>query len=233
MEEITMFGLPAPFFTHPGVTGAPQPADYPDLGVYYDPDGAKILLDEYLKERNKTAAQLNIVMMYNTSDANKKIAEAMQTMWKNVLDLNVVLEDQEWTLFRETRVTGKENIYRATWKQEYPDANNFLWDLFGTRGIYRNIVNWPLSEKSTQQQIDENKNPAYDQFLDICQKAAIESDLQKRTALYAQAEQILAIEEAVLIPLHWYAQEVLIQPQIDFVTSITGIYHYEKWDIKR
>ncbi len=233
MQEFPMYGLPASFFTHPGVTGAPQPADYPDLGIAYDPDGAKNLLNEYLNERSKTAAQLNIVMMYNTSDANKKVAEAMQTMWKEILDVNVVLQDQEWTVFRETRVTGKENIYRATWKQEYPDANNFLQDLFGTRGIYRNIVNWPLSERSTQQQIDENKNPAYDRFVDICQKAAIEVDPQKRADLYAQAEQILTVEEAVVIPLHWFAQEILIQPEIDHVASNTGIYHFEKWDINR
>ncbi len=233
MKEITKFGLTAPYFTHPGATAAPQLADYPDLGVFYDPEGAEDLLDQYLKERGKTAAQLNIVMMYNTSGVNKIYAEAMQKMWVDVLGVNVVLKDQEWIQYRDTRVTGKENIYRVTWNQEYPDANNFLMDLFGPRGIYRNIVNWPLSEKSTQQQIDENKNPAYDRFVEICQKAAIEVDPQKRADLYAQAEEILSVEEAVIIPLHWYAQEVLIQPQIVFVASNTGINHYEKWDINR
>lgn len=233
MQEITRYGLVAPYFTHPGATGAPKPADYPDLGISYDPDGAKLLLQDYLSEKGKTAAQLKIVMMYNTSASNKQLAEAMQQMWIDVLGINVELQEQEWTLFRETRVTGKENIYRATWNQEYPDANNFLADVFGASGAYRNIINWPLSEKATQKQIEENKNPAYDKYVDLLQKAAIEVNPQKRAALYAQAEEILVVEEAVIIPLHWYAQEVLMQPEIGFVPSNIGIDHYEKWDIVR
>lgn len=233
MQEITKNGLVAPYFTHPGTSGAPKPADYPDLGIAYDPDGAKMLLQDYLSEKGKTAAQLKIVMMYNTSTANKQLAEAMQQMWVDVLGINVELREQEWTLFRETRVTGKENIYRATWNQEYPDANNFLADVFGAKGAYRSIVNWPLSENATQKQIEETKTPAYDKYVDLLQKAAIEVDPQKRAALYAQAEEILVVEEAVIIPLYWYVQEVLIQPEIGFVPSNIGVDHYEKWDIVR
>ncbi len=99
----------------------------------FDPDGAKALLQEYLDEMGLTAADLNIVMMFNTSESHKLRAEAVQQMWKDNLGVEVQLVNQEWAVYKVTRKEGAENIYRSSWVQDYPDANNFLKEVFSDR----------------------------------------------------------------------------------------------------
>src|SRR5690606_22435961 len=67
VKNVTKTGEPARWFTHPGVAGAPKPEKFPNLGLTYDPQRAKALLDEYLKEKGLTADQLDITLMFNTS----------------------------------------------------------------------------------------------------------------------------------------------------------------------
>jgi oligopeptide transport system substrate-binding protein len=51
--------------------------------------------------------------------------------------------------------------------------------------------------------------------------------------LYAEAEQILLVDEAVVAPLYWYSRDILVRPEIKDTESITGYDHWEKWDIQR
>jgi len=44
-----------------------------------------------------------ISFLYNTNDNNKKIAEALQGMWKANLGIDVKLINQDWAVFQETR----------------------------------------------------------------------------------------------------------------------------------
>jgi len=62
--------------------------------------------------------------------------------------------------------------------------------------------------------------------------AAKETDPEKRMQLYADAENILVNEAAVILPLYWYADKVLVSPRVLDTPSITGYDRYEKWDIK-
>jgi oligopeptide transport system substrate-binding protein len=75
-------GEVAQWFCRPGATGCPTPDKFPDLGVKYDPAKAKELLDAYLKEKGLTADQLDLTLMFNTSESHKARAEAIQQMWK-------------------------------------------------------------------------------------------------------------------------------------------------------
>ncbi len=113
-------GLPARWFAHPGLAGAPQPESYPDLGVTYDPEKAKALLDEYLQEKNLTADQLQLTLMFNTSESHQKRAEAIQAMWKDVLGVDVQLTNQEWAVYLQQRKEGLESIYRGSWVHGLP-----------------------------------------------------------------------------------------------------------------
>lgn len=208
-------GQPAQWFCRPGCTACPTPEQYPDLGVKYDPVKARELMDAYLKEKGLTADQLNIVLMFNTSESHKRRAEAIQQMWKNVLGVNVQLTNQEWKVYLKQRKEGKENIYRSSWVQDYPDANNFDREVFGPDGAYSDVVDW------------QN-----DRFNELVAQAAKETDLAKRTALYAEAEKILVEEEAVIAPLYWYSGPTLYLPNIKHPKSITGYDYFEKWDIE-
>jgi oligopeptide transport system substrate-binding protein len=212
-------GNPAPFFTNPGVAGGPKPDKYPDLGIRYDPQGAKQLLDEYLAENGTTADQLQISLLFNTTEGNKQTAEAIQAMWKENLGVTVNLINQERKVYLQQRREGKENIYRSSWVQDYPDANNFLFEVFGPGSGYQQVVDW-------------YEGPGYDQFLELITSAAVESDPATRMDLYAQAEKVLVDDEAIVAPLYWYSTPILVRPRVVDLPSITGYDHWEKWDIQ-
>ena len=107
-------GEVAQWFCRPGATGCPTLDKYPDLGVKYDPAKAKELLDSYLKDKGLTADQLNMTLMFNTSESHKARAEAIQQMWKDNLGINVSLANQETKVYYQTRSApdAKENVFR-------------------------------------------------------------------------------------------------------------------------
>ena len=234
LTNVVKGGIPAQFFTNPGAAGGPKPELYPDKGVKYDPERAKELLNEYLTEKNLKAEDLDITFMANSTENNTKTGEAIIGMWKDVLGIDVTFVTQEITVYRETRKAGKENIYRNSWVQDYPDANNFLFDVFGLNAAFTAVVDWPINVgPDVQEEYVPGSNPNFDKFEELLKQAANEQDAKKRMDLYAEAEQILLVDEAVVAPLYWYSQDILVRPEIKAIDSITGYDHWEKWDIER
>ena len=150
LVQILKTGMPAHWFTNPGAAGAPSPEIYTDLGMYYDPEGAKALLDEYLAEKGITAEELNLALMFNTSEEKKMAAEVIQQMWKDTLGVTAQMTNQEWKVYKISRQTGLENVYRSSWVQDYPDANNFVKEVFATGGAYSDVVDWTEGEAFDQ-----------------------------------------------------------------------------------
>ena len=222
VENVNKSGTVAQFFTDPGVTGGPKPEKYPDIGAKYDPVAAKALMDAYLAEKGLTADQLKVTLLFNTTEMNKARAEAVQVMWKETLGINVELINQERKVFLVQREQGKENVYRCSWVQDYPDANNFLYDTFKPEGGYDTVVKWSPS-----------KSEAYSQFLTDIEAAAIETDPAKRMDLYAQAEKILVQDQAIVAPLFWYSGPYLVKPYIVKPTEIISYVYWEKWDTNK
>lgn len=234
VKQVVKSGIPAQFFTNPGAAGAPKPELYPDGGVKYNPDKAKELLNEYLTEKKLKPEDLKLTLMSNATEGLQKTGEAIVGMWKDVLGVNVNFVTQERKVYLVSRKDGKENIYRNSWVQDYPDANNFLYDVFGLNAAFTAVVDWPAKATSDKEATyTTGGNPNFDKFNDLLKQAANEQDTKKRMDLYAQAEQILLVEEAVVAPLYWYSSEYLMRPEIKDTKSITGYDHYEKWDIQR
>lgn len=219
-------GEPAPYFVNPAVTGAPIPADYPELGIMYDPVKARAYLDDYCAEKGIEPSDITLTYSYSTSDANKLRAETVQGMWVTNLGINVVLKNSEWGVFKVERSQGLENVYRSSWVQDYMDANNFTADVFlCPGGAYQNITDWPSIDCT------DLSNPKYVEYADVIKKAGKETDSIVRTSLYARAEEILLNEEAILNPLSWNNSYVLMSPKVIAPYSITGYERWEKWDI--
>ena len=234
VKNVVKSGIPAQFFTNPGAAGGPKPELYPEGGVKYNPDRAQELLTSYLTEKNLKPEALKIVLMSNATEGNQKTGEAILGMWKQVLGITVTFVTQERKVYTVTRTAGKENIYRTSWVQDYPDANNFLFDVFANGGAFSNISDWPVkSGPDGSDKYVPGSNPNYDKYEALLIQAANEQDAKKRMDLYAQAEQILLVDEAVLAPLYWYSDDILIRPEIKDTVSITGYNHWEKWDILR
>jgi oligopeptide transport system substrate-binding protein len=234
VKQVVKGGIPAQFFTNPGAAGGPKPELYPDGGVKYNPDKAKELLNEYLTEKKLKPEDLKLTLMSNATEGLQKTGEAIVGMWKDVLGVNVNFVTQERKVYLVTRKEGKENIYRNSWVQDYPDANNFLYDVFGLNAAFTAVVDWPAKATAEKEaEYTAGSNPNFDKFTDLLKQAANEQDAKKRMDLYAQAEQILLVDEAVVAPLYWYSSDYLMRPEIIDTKSITGYDHYEKWDIQR
>jgi len=205
---------PAQWFARPGLAGAPTMADHPDTGVKFDAAAAKALLDEYLTEKGIAAADVDLTLMFNTSSGHQKIAEAIQQMWKQNLGLDVKLANQEWKVYLKTLQEDSPQIWRLGWCSDYPDANNFTKEVFATGGHEEAATKW--------------NNATFDAIL---AKAALETDLTKRTDLYAQAEQILVYDDAAIAPIYFYTRNTVTKPYITRTFGVGGQEYFEKWDI--
>jgi oligopeptide transport system substrate-binding protein len=215
---------PAQWFSRPGLAAAPTIEDHPDLGIKYDPDAARAELQSYLDETGLKAEDLDITLMFNTSSAHEAIAEAVQGMWATNLGVQVKLVNQEFAVFLETtKSLNTPQIYRAAWCQDYPDANNFLREVWAANG-----ANNP---------VDANGDPAgglmwkNDRFEQLMAEAAVDQDPAKRLEMYAEAEDILVKSEAVVLPLYWYTNLDLTKPYVIRTFSSTSSEAYEKWDM--
>ena len=216
--------VPAQWFSRPGLAGAPTLEDHPDLGVKFNKEEANKVLDEYLTEKNLTREQLVLTLMFNTSSAHQKIAEAIQAMWKENLGLDVKLVNQEWKVYLNTvKSPETPQIWRMGWCPDYADANNFIRDVFASGGSSN-----PIDEAGAPLGGAMWKNQAFE---DKVLEAAKELDPVKRVELYAEAEQILVWEDAVIIPIYWYSRNTCTAPYITRTFGSGGQESIDKWDI--
>src|SRR5699024_5534843 len=82
-----------------------------------------------------------VTLSYNTSDSNKDVAEAMQDMLKENLDVEVELENQEWEVFSEAQQNLELQFSRSSFINDYNDPVNLL-ESFITDS-YMNRTGWP------------------------------------------------------------------------------------------
>ena len=67
-----------------------------------------------------------IQLLYNTNSNNKKVAEAIQEMWRRNLGISIELLNQEWKVYLDTQHTHGYQLERSAWIADYPDPHVFL-----------------------------------------------------------------------------------------------------------
>ncbi len=127
-------------------------------------------------------AGMELELVYNTSEAHKKIAVAVSQMWKQKLGVEVTLANQEWKTFLETRGNQDYQVARAGWCGDYNEASTFL-DLLDSGSGYNDA---------------KYNNATVDGLL---QEAKTSADPQP---LYTEIEQHIAADVPV-IPIYHYA----------------------------
>lgn len=202
-------------FSNPALNAAPKPEDFPDLGIGYDPAMAQEELALALEEMGLSdVSELPPVsLLFNTSESHQRIAEAVQSMWSEELGIDVQLTNQEFATYLDQRATFP--IWRGAWCQDFPDAHNFLFDVFHSSSN-NNDTGWT--------------SEAFDALVE---EASTETDLAARVDLYAQAEQLLVHDDAVMIPIYFYASNEMTKPYVERTYSVTGTQNFYKWDINR
>ena len=133
-------------------------------------------------------------LLFNTSEAHRAIAEAIQQMWKSNLGIDARLANQEWKVYLDSQRTLHYQVSRASWIGDYVDPNSFL-DMWTTDNG-NNRAGW--------------SNKEYDSLIE---EAARTGDLKKRLEVFQKAEAIL-LDELPMIPIYFYTRVCLQRPEI-------------------
>ena len=145
--------------------------------------------------------------LYNTSTGHQAIAEALQQMWKEELNIDCTLESQEWNTFLETRKEGNYSVARDGWLGDYNDPITFL-DMF-TSMSGNNNAQW--------------KNADYDALIaDI----KVETDREARYQMMHDAEDLL-MNDSVVAPIYFYVDIYMLSDKVEgFYSSPLGYKYF-------
>jgi oligopeptide transport system substrate-binding protein len=171
---------------------------------------------------------MGVTLMHNTSESHAQIAAAIQQMWADVLGVEVNVENQEWAVYLETinadtPIEEAPHIFRLGWCADYADENNWVHEVFnsqeGANRLRRNC-NDPNCGSATATEFDE-----------ITKQAQVESDPAVRAELYAQAEEILAVEETAYAPIYHYTFVRTTKPWLTRNYPSLGGNDFFNWSI--
>jgi oligopeptide transport system substrate-binding protein len=197
---------PATGYTPPGM------GDYKPLDkMQYDPERARQLLAEAGYPNGKGFPKFTI--HFNTLESHRAIAEAIQQMWKEELNIDVGLENQEWKVYLDTQNNKNYDISRSAWIGDFMDPVTFLsmW----TTGNGNNNTNWG--------------NPKFDAFIE---QAARTGDPKARLEILHQAEDLF-LSEAPIVLVYWYTNAYLLQPSVqNWNPLVLGNHNYKYIDLK-
>lgn len=149
----------------------------------YNPDKAKELLG------GKTAS---INYWYNTDEAHQKVAEVLQAGWKSV-GIDVKLSNFEWGTYLDKLSNndkpGSPEVFRLGWVTDYPSMDGWVYPLF--HSSQKGSNNYSFYD-----------NPEVDKLM---VDARSETDATKRQDMYAEAEQIV-LKDVAVIPIYFYRE---------------------------
>jgi len=193
---------PAHTFVCPGIFG--NAADDMTIAPYLlDYEEGLKKAKEWIAEAGYPEGEgLDLVLMHNVSEAHAKIAQAIQAMWAEAFPkAKITIETQEWKVYLKTLLPDapdeeKPNIYRIGWCADYPDANNWLNEVF---------------HPQSSQNYAKYNNP---RFTELIEKAAVEPDPEVRKQLYNEAEHIFIDEDMGIAPIYYYTRPTLFKPYI-------------------
>ncbi len=180
---------PATGYTPPGFTNYDPPTP-----LRYDPDKARELLAEAGFPNGEGFPLKQI--LFNNHSGHQAIAEAIQQMWKETLNIDVELFNQEWKVYLDTRNRMDYDIARAGWVGDFMDPDTFLQIWITEENDSLNDTGW--------------SNPEYDSLL---RKGYQANSIEERYRNFEIAEGIM-LEELPCIPIYWYRRPFLIDPRL-------------------
>jgi len=195
--------LPAYHYVPPGTSAG---AYRSEARQPHDPAAARALLAQAGFPEGKGFPRLEVLM--NTDVVNTRILEAVQSMWKRELGVDVALVSQDFRVYLDSMKGLRYDIARARWVGDYDDPNTYL-DMFLTGGG-NNQTGWSSS--------------TYDKLI---AEAAAAREPAARFALFQQAEKLL-LDEAPIAPVLFGTRVQLVRPEVqNWHGNLLGVRRYQ------
>ncbi len=135
-----------------------------------------------------------IELLYNTQANHVSIAEAIQSMWRENLGVEITLQNEEWKVYEDATQHHNFQIARAGWIADYVDPQALL-EIFAS-GSENNFTLW--------------SNPQFDRLLHAALAAG---DSPERYEDYQKMDAIL-VDECPIIPLYYYTFTYALSPKV-------------------
>jgi oligopeptide transport system substrate-binding protein len=169
---------------YPGYTPAPA--------IRFDPVRARECLAKAGYPGGRGLPRISI--LFNTSEEGRRLAEAIQAMWRRELSIDVELSNQEWGSYLQAVSSLQYALARRSWIGDYLDPNTFLSCFLSGDG--NNRTGWA--------------SPRYD---DLLRRASFELDPRRRMTLLHDAEALL-LDESPIIPVYHMATNEMVKPYV-------------------
>jgi oligopeptide transport system substrate-binding protein len=188
------FGIPAHAMIPPGLPGYFDDEALKQL-QRFDPKLAMESLKRTPYEGGKNWPKI-VMSMRDEPYAAKPMAEGVQAMLQEVLNMPTELEVVEPRVFRERLWKHDLQLTWIRWFMDYPDPHNEYFDTFYGKRTTGKRQAW-----------------ANDEFDDLIIKARGELETSKRMALYLKAEEVLQ-NDVGYIPVVWTVRYVAFKPWV-------------------
>lgn len=169
-------------------------------GLEYDPEKARKLLAESKYESAEGLPEIIYTAAGYGSSLSLDVG-AMTQMWEQNLGVTITVENLEPEKASDEIDAGHHGqLISSGWCADYPDPENFSDALFHT---------------GTEMNYGGYSNPVLDAVLE---QARVEVDVNKRMALYQQAEQLLVIDAPAIFLTHPLSY-TLVKPYVKGYTD--------------
>jgi len=187
-------------------------------GYSFNPVRAQALLAEAGYPQGKGFPEVTL-QLNSGGGRNVSVAEAIQGMLKEHLNIDIKLLMVEFAQHLESIDNAKAPFYRLGWVADYPDPETFL-------NLYHGKLVPPLGQPSPVNST-RFQNAAFDALFE---KALATSDHQARMNLYRQAEQI-AIDNAPMLLIFNDEDYRFLQPYVKGHpnNSMDRLPHHRTW----
>lgn len=160
-----------------------------------NPGLAQEYLNKALSALQLHRQELCLTLSYRSSQTDKRIAQALQRQWKELLGIDVLLKEHEPSLFKELLHKRDFEMALSFWIAQFSDPINIL-ERFIDRSNWKNYSAW--------------YDPVFEETL---KRAIREPNLLQRELLLEKAEAILA-NDMPLCPIYHWSNPSLCQPNI-------------------
>jgi oligopeptide transport system substrate-binding protein len=214
-------GIPAPTLVPPGTAGA---AAQGEPGIRYDPDAARLLLT-----RAGYAGCNGMPPVSVLADDTPLSASLMRTvirMWEEVLRCDGVFTLTQMPAFEVYAAlqtpplpdqARRAGITALAWQADYPDAQHWLADILGCRGLFPEAF---LNQARPCSSLDEGL---------IATSVLHDSELRVEILAGFEAALFGPQGEMPVIPIYYDARALAIQPWLEIAPQRGGPLRFDRW----